>query len=332
MTLSLSPHLADEILSLAPTKSVSHHFNQIQKTLQAKRKKIQVYTWTVMALQRQNQRRLCENRLLAECHATQWAHLARQVNALEQEINHTAQQIQDHHSTLQAACARTQRCFAKCQARQRQYKRYGSVPIVGTIYKRKVRRAQQKSQQAENEAAVQQTAMDALKEKRATTVRQRHQGQQEQYHLQTAIRQLKDQIKASEADETKWIDGLTFWRDNMAPLCLLVDQKAVLLLYMLTQKDHKVASVLEAFQSACMAYEQAEAVGDRQWRLEKDDFDCAKCHQRIRQDTPRPDKTKPTDILCTPCYQGSRTKMIIKKKLGLASSPSSHTPPPRYTR
>ncbi|SAM01527.1 hypothetical protein [Absidia glauca] len=335
MTLAISPHLVDEIQNLAPTNSVFQHFNQIQKILQARRKKIQVYTWTVMALQRQIQRRLCEDRLLAECHATQCARLAHHVNTLEKEINQTTKQIQDHHTILEAACARTQLCLAKCQARQRQHKRYASIPLVGTIYKRKYRRAQQKSQQAENEAAVQRGTMDALKKKRAASVRQRHQDQQEQYHLQTAIRQLKDQIRASEADETQWTDGLTFWRDHMAPLCLLVDQKAVLLQYLLTQKDHQAMSVLEAFQLACVEYERAEAFGDRQWRLEKVDFDCAKCHQRIKQGSPLPDKIKPTDILCSPCYQGSRTRMIIKKKLGLltpGSSFSSLTPPPSYTR
>lgn len=345
----ISIQQADEIYQLAlqhpPGKSVFQLFKQVQKAIQARNKKIQIYRWSVDALQRQYQRRLCEDRLLVERHRAQAAKLTQHKLQLEKDIHNYTKQIQAQDPHLQSARDYAHACQSKLQDRQRQYHRYARIPLVGYSYKRKYARAQKETQEADSQVTAQRHMIDRLKEKRMMAAQKIRQGVKEQSQIAMDIDSIQRRMADAQALGTAWNDGLLFWTNCMAPLCLAVDQKVVALQHLLRkqsdgdssavadahnqQQQQELVSVLKAFRSACLDFEKMEIYGDeqqqRKWQIDKVDFDCAKCMQTVYQDTCLPDKTKPLDILCSSCYQASRTTMIIKKKLGFIHSPSPST-------
>ncbi|CAO3589600.1 unnamed protein product [Absidia cylindrospora] len=335
----ISAQQADEIYQLAlqhpPNKSVFQLFKKVQKAIQSRNKAMQIYTWTVEALQRQYERRLCEDRLLVERHKAQATKLTQDKLQLEKDIHGYTKQIQAQDPPLQTARDYAHTCQAKLQDRQRQFHRYAKIPLVGYSYKRKYLRAQKKTKEADSQVAAQRHVIDRLKEKRLAAAQRIRQELKEQAQLAVDMDGIRNRMADAQALVMAWKKGLVFWTDHMAPLCLAMDQKVVALQHLLRkQKDgdddddggiyqQELVSVLKSFHSLCLDFGKMEMYGDdRKWRLDGIDFDCAKCMQYVYQNTPLPDKTRPADILCSSCYQGSRTTMIIKKKLGFRQSPS----------
>ncbi|KAI8334662.1 hypothetical protein BC941DRAFT_431818 [Chlamydoabsidia padenii] len=326
-TPSISEHQGNEnkhltLSSSSSDKSTSHYLKHVRQAVQARNKKTQVYTWTVAALQRQYQRRLCEDRLLAEKHEKEWQQLKQQDHLLEQDIANYTHQMQDHETQLQAARTYAQQRQAKYLTRQRQYHRFANIPLVRSTFQTKYLRAQKKNQQAESTVAAQRHDIDHLKDKRTTLIRQLQQQQQEQDHLGGVISDIRARMQRYEELMTHWSNGVAYWTEPMAEIAHTVDQQAAALLQQVSRPRDLVFQ-LETFRLLCLEYEETEGEGERQYNLDNTDFDCAKCMQFVRQDHPLPDKNRTTDILCTPCYQGARTSMIIKKKLGFMHSPSS---------
>ncbi|SAM04896.1 hypothetical protein [Absidia glauca] len=260
-----------------PSKTQPQHPKHMQQALQARQKKVQVYTWTVEALQRQYQRRLCEDRLLAQKHEQEWARLHHHRQQLEHTISDYTQQIQAHETALQAARAHAQQRQSKYHTRQRQFHRYAKIPMLGGTYKQKYLRAQKKNQVAESDVAAQRHGIDHIKDNRTALVRQLQQQTGDEEWVTLLLDDLKTRMALYETQMAHWNQGPPDDDDDEWPA------------------------------------------------LHDIDFECAKCMQFVRQDHPRPDKNRPTDILCTACYQGARTSMIIKKKLGFLhhNSPTS---------
>ncbi|ORZ10091.1 hypothetical protein BCR42DRAFT_422719 [Absidia repens] len=354
-SFQISAQQADEIYQLAlqrpPNKSVFQLFKKVQKAIQSRNKKMQIYSWTVEALQRQYERRLCEDRLLVERHKTQVTKLTQDKLQLEKDIHDYTKQIQAQNPHLQTARDDAHTCQTKLQHRQRQYHRYTKIPLVGYSYKRKYLRAQKKTQEADSRVAAQRLVIDRLKEKRMAAAQRIRQELKEQAQLVVDMDGIRSRMADAQALGMTWKEGLIFWTDCMAPLCLAMDQKVVALQHLLRKRkdgngddgdsdgdgdggiyQQEVMSVLKSFRSMCLNFEKMETYGDdRKWRLDDLDFDCAKCMQSVYHDTPLPDKTRPADILCSSCYQDSRTTMIIKKKLGFRQSPSPSPSPSSST-
>ncbi|KAI8084996.1 uncharacterized protein BX664DRAFT_338292 [Halteromyces radiatus] len=327
---TITKQQADEIkqLALDGNKAVFQRLKDMEKEIQARHKKTRIYSWTIAALQRQYQVRLCEDRLLMERRETQWNKLIERRHQLQQEIVTYTNRIQEQESQLQDTRTHAHQRYEKYKRRQHQYHRYAKVPLFGHTYKRKYLRAQKKNQLAESQVAACRHVIDAIKDKRIAAAREIHQDQQAHEQLKIDIQCIRDRISKNEnLCNKQWKDGLTFWTERMALACLAVDQKIVSIQHLLRQQSstQELDSVLTSFQLACLDYEQTETYGEQQspWSLENVDFTCAKCMQLIHQEKPMPDKNRTSDILCATCYQTSRTTMIIKKKLGFLQSPSS---------
>jgi hypothetical protein len=176
LTFIISAHSVNAISPLItqspPSKTQPQNPKHMQQALQARQKKVQVYTWTVEALQRQYQRRLCEDRLLAQKHEQEWTRLHHHRQQLEHTISDYTQQIQTHETALQAARAHAQQRQSKYHTRQRQFHRYAKIPVLGGTYKQKYLRAQKKNQVAESDVAAQRHGIDHIKDSRTALVRQ----------------------------------------------------------------------------------------------------------------------------------------------------------------
>ncbi|CAO3594266.1 unnamed protein product [Absidia cylindrospora] len=333
-TLTLAQE-SDKIQQLAlqspPNKTVFQLLKDIQKTIQQRRKKTQVYTWTVEALQRQYRRSIYEDRLLAEKHESRSTQLTQQRHNLEHDIHQLTHDLQNYDTQLQAARTYAHQRHTKYLLRQRQFHRYAKVPLIRNTYKQKYLRAQKKNQLAESDVAAQRHGMDHIKDQRTILYQQLQEQEQEESACTRVTKALRTRIASHETLDRHWQTGLAFWTERVGTLCLTLDQKVVALQHVLRQQSdgdkqqqqQELIAILKTFQQTCVAFEQAETYGEQEYSLDKVDFVCAKCMDAYQQHMPRPDKNHPTDLLCSSCYQAARTSMIIKKKLGFLHTPSS---------
>ncbi|ORZ24248.1 hypothetical protein BCR42DRAFT_402539 [Absidia repens] len=298
-----------------------------KKTIQQRRKKTQVYSWTVDSLQRQYRRSIYEDRLLAEKHEARSTQLTQQRRQLEQDINQLTHDLQSHDTHLQAARTYAHQRHTKYLLRQRQFHRYAKVPLINNTYKQKYLRAQKKNQLAESDVAAQRHGIDHIKDQRTIRHQQLQEQEQEESACTRMVRTIRTRIASHETLDRHWQNGLAFWTERVGSLSLTLDQKIVALQHLLRQfdcdKQQELIAILTTFRQAWADFEQAETYGEQEYSLDKVDFVCAKCMDSYQQHMPRPDKNHPTDLLCSSCYQSARTSMIIKKKLGFLHTPSS---------
>ncbi|KAI9304292.1 hypothetical protein BJ944DRAFT_267055 [Cunninghamella echinulata] len=318
-------------------KVIFQRLKEYQKILEAKQKRTQIYEWTVLALERQYQRRLCEDRFLIS-HQQQQSHIQSiqlNIQHCEKQLEQLKQDLQKQQPQLQAARLYATHRNDKYKKRQKQFHSYNKLPIMKTVYKKKYLRAQAKNQQAESQVSELLHKIDTIKANQAQVSQQMRRYQQELNEFQHKIHLIQERIQKNEQLLVKWLKGYSYWHEVMGPICLTVEQRIVAVQHLIQQQNNnnkggssskqqqQLNATLKAFQLICKEYEEKESFGNQQFSLDKVDFDCAKCMQFIEQGKPLPDKSNTADILCEACYQQHRTTMIIKKKLGfLQSNPS----------
>ncbi|KAI8074185.1 hypothetical protein BC940DRAFT_290238 [Gongronella butleri] len=328
-----------ELASKLPAKKrqVLELLKQYQKVLQQCQKRTQRYEWAVSALRCQYERRLQEERMFIERQYDRLENIDIQVRAIDHEVVAVQERLGRMEPDLQAARTYAQQRYDKYQRRKKQLHQHSKIPIVGAIYKRKYARAQAKNKQAEDAVAAHRHDMDAMREKRSALAQKQRQLQSDQQDIRRIIEQHKQRMAAHQDLMHKWQNGILFYQTSKH--CLTLDQRVVALQYVLQQQqprrslgdinqqqqqkdaksptnEREMHAVAHALRQALIDFQQAERHGNQHFALAPITFDCMKCLQQIEQGSPFIDKIKTTDLLCEPCYMGSRTTMIIKKKLG----------------
>ncbi|CAO3613730.1 unnamed protein product [Cunninghamella blakesleeana] len=325
-------------------KAIFQRLKEYQKIIEARQKRTQKYEWTVLSLERQYQRKLCEDRLLVS-HQQQKNHielLEKKISHCEEELQYLKSTLHDQQTQLQAARVYAKQRNEKYKKRQKQFHDYHKLPIMKTVYKKKYLRAQSKNQQAESQVSEILHEMDTVKIKQVQLSQSIREYQRQINNYQQEIHLIQERIQKNDQLLSHWLNGNMYWHETMANTCLMLEQRIVAVQHLIQQIDNnnnnnqndqsfnkqkqQLNTILKAFEMICKEYEDKESYGQQEYSLDNIDFDCSKCMQSIHHGKPLPDKVNTSDILCEHCYQQTRTTMIIKKKLGfLQPNSKSHS-------
>lgn len=340
--MDININRAEEVLRLLSSNDVvarrqaSQMLKDIQHVVKTRQKRIRLYTSTVQALEHQYARwQVAARQQLAQLDIDV-ADLNHQIVRIKQQRSNKEQELAGFEQHLQSIRDYAQQRHEKKAKRERQYNQYYNIPIINKQYQKKYVRAHDKNAKAEQELVQIREAMDECQEAARQSANLVVRKQQE-YDAKIEQREAVQQ-QIAEADKCLAYlrQGQQFWMhfdQNQAELVIEASNRLIDMAKSnngnsssndLFNKRRRSSTQLQqqdqrrdwtvTFRSVCYEYGEKEKYGSEKWDHVEVEFECARCRQSL-VGWPTPDKVRQLDLLCAPCYQDTRTSMIMEKKI-----------------
>lgn len=342
--MDININRAEEVLRLLSSNDVvarrhaSQMLKEMQQTVKARQKRIRLYISTVQALEHQYaQWQVAARQQLAQLDID-IADLNHQIVRIKQQRSNKEQELAGIEQHLQSVRDYAQQRHDKKTKRERQYNQYYNIPIINKQYQKKYVRAHDKNARAEQELVQIREAMDecqeAARQSASLAVRK-----QQEYDAKIEQRDAVQQ-QIAEADKCLAYlrQGQQFWTHFDQYQADLLTEASNRLIEIskstngsndlfskrrrsstqLQPQDQQQRDWTVTFRSVCYEYGEKEKYGSEKWDQVEVEFECARCRQSL-VGWPTPDKVRQLDLLCVPCYQETRTSMIMEKKMNALS-------------
>ncbi|KAG2211061.1 hypothetical protein INT46_008187 [Mucor plumbeus] len=320
---------AEFIISLSSKKngafkSMMHLLRQMESQIETRRKQNNHFYQVVHAVDERYRRKIHTNQQLAQRIHSEITYIVHDMDQLTCRRASLKEELDAHEQDLNDIRDYAELRRNKKSKRERQYHQLYHVPLVAAQYKKKYVRARDKNSDAEEKVSEIRAVVDSCQ--RAISELSKSLGDCQRKREQLTLNQQDVQKQSKETQELMITlqDGCKFWQ-GFDQHQSITAQKAIthFIEYLQRNSTNNNAlrqsmdpnnDIVKLFKMALYGYGEAEKYADKRWSNLNIEFDCAKC-QVSQIGWPKPDKVRPSNLLCAACYQEHRTSMIWEKKM-----------------